>query len=312
MALPLDYMESGFEENFSLYVDLIQRSKSDLVEIVESKVLTFSQRIAAGQILALTGDPRINLLSPTLIEIPASEVRLGLEESDLEDITQLYLNDGVMNEWIRKECPSYSTSLKKFRIAKYCVTNMEYLAFLKDSSWGRYPSSWIFGCYFPHLANHPVYTIDPIDAEAYVAWLSRKTGRNFRLPTEAEWEYAAGGSMRFEFPWGNEYLKDHANTVEAGLLTSTPVGCFPKGASPFGLLDMAGNVEEYVQDDYMPYPGGETISDDLAATYETPYRVARGGSFTRFRDLARCKRRHGKYSSSLYIMGFRLVEDLGS
>ncbi|MBF3728094.1 SUMF1/EgtB/PvdO family nonheme iron enzyme, partial [Burkholderia pseudomallei] len=64
---------------------------------------------------------------------------------------------------------------------------------------------------------------------------------------------------------------------------------------------------EYVADDYRPYPGGEAIADDLAVT-QGGYRIARGGSFTRFGDLARCARRHGRYQRDIYAMGFRLVE----
>ncbi|WP_245533992.1 formylglycine-generating enzyme family protein [Effusibacillus pohliae] len=154
-----------------------------------------------------------------------------------------------------------------------------------------------------------MYTISAKTADAYIRWLSRRTGRKFRLPSEYEWEYAAAGPERLEFPWGNEFLDDHANTVESGLLISTPVGIFPKGYSRFGVADMAGNVEEYVADNYGPYPGGKTVEDDLSHS-QGAYRVARGGSFTRLRDLARCKRRHGRFPRDIYAVGFRLAEDV--
>ena len=70
---------------------------------------------------------------------------------------------------------------------------------------------------------------------------------------------------------------------------------------------MAGNVEEYVSNDYQPYSGGRNIADDLAVT-QGAYRIARGGSFSRFGDLARCARRHGRYQRDIYAMGFRLVQ----
>ena len=73
---------------------------------------------------------------------------------------------------------------------------------------------------------------------------------------------------------------------------------------------MAGNVEEYVADLYRPYPGGEPVADHLVEIHGA-YRVARGGGFSRFRDLARTRRRHGHNPrSATYAMGFRLVEDL--
>lgn len=158
-----------------------------------------------------------------------------------------------------------------------------------------------------YAANRPVYTVSAAAAEAYASWMSAKTGRSFRLPSEAEWELAPAGPEGREFPWGDVFEPHRTNTREAGLLTSTPVGMFPGGATPSGIQDMAGNVEEYVADDYVPYPGGPIVRDDLVEAVGC-YRVARGGSFTRFRDLARCRRRHGRYPRPIYVMGFRLAE----
>ena len=100
----------------------------------------------------------------------------------------------------------------------------------------------------------------------------------------------------------------NTNTAEAGPLTTTPVGMYSEGVSPFGAYDLAGNVEEYVLDDYRPYPGGTAIDDDLSATVGSVYRVARGGSFARHGDLARCTRRHGWFPTPHYAVGFRLAE----
>ncbi len=113
------------------------------------------------------------------------------------------------------------------------------------------------------------------------------------------------------YPWGDRFEADRANTVESGILATTPVGVFPGGRSPCGALDMAGNVEEYVADDYAAYPGGVHVGDDLHAE-EGAYRVARGGSFARYRDLARCQRRHGWYWRPVYVMGVRLAETIAS
>ena len=83
---------------------------------------------------------------------------------------------------------------------------------------------------------------------------------------------------------------------------------FAAGNSPFGVADLAGNVEEYVADDYAPYPGGSVVDDHLQQIHGR-YRVARGGCFARFRDLARTRRRHGHNPRSpAYAMGFRLAE----
>ena len=102
-------------------------------------------------------------------------------------------------------------------------------------------------------------------------------------------------------------LQDRGNTVEAGPLDTTPIGIYPAGSSPFGVQDMAGNIEEFVANDYHPYPRGVPVEDDLSRAHGS-YRVARGGSFTRFGDLARCSRRHGFYGRAYYAIGFRLAE----
>jgi formylglycine-generating enzyme required for sulfatase activity len=307
MALGSSYTVTGLENLEESYRELANLNIKQLVLIAESQRGEFHERYAAGQLLGLFGDPRIKVFDPAMIQIPSARVNLGLDSCAVGPVTEKYRQDGVREEWIRKECPRYQVDLPSYRIGKYLVTHQEYFEFLKDSGYSRFPSTWQYGVYPRHLANHPVYSIEASDADAYVWWLKDRTGRSFRLPTEAEWEYAAAGPYGLEFPWGQDFLKDRANTVESGILHSTPVGIFPRGSSPFGLLDMGGNVEEFVADDYAPYPGGVWIGDDLLRS-EGHYRIARGGSFTRFRDLARCKRRHGKYASDLYVMGFRLAE----
>jgi formylglycine-generating enzyme required for sulfatase activity len=146
------------------------------------------------------------------------------------------------------------------------------------------------------------------DADAYLAWLSEVTGTAHRLPTEAEWEHAAKGFAGQEYPWGAEFDESAANTRETGVHTTTPVGAFPAGDSPFGLSDMAGNVEEYVSGEYAPYPGGRRVEDHLTESLGD-YRITRGGSFARYGDLCRCRRRHGSFPSPLYPAGFRVAAD---
>ena len=83
------------------------------------------------------------------------------------------------------------------------------------------------------------------DARAYAIWLSTFTGQRWRLPTEAEWEKAARGTDGRRFPWGNKFDPTRANSADKGPFDTVPVGTFPKGASPFGLLDPAGQVFEW-------------------------------------------------------------------
>lgn len=309
MALPDYSLASGLDNLTSIYEQLRYSSIQHLVTIIETRQIQFKFRFVAGQLLGLLGDPRITQFDPQMITIPEANVELGLRLEDVEKVHTRYKHYGVIKPWIEKETPRHNVHLNAFALSKYCVTNVEYLQFLQDSAYSSLPDSWKFGVFPNDKANHPVYSVDPEDAQAYIEWLNKQTQRHFRLPAEAEWEYAAAGPDGLEFPWGNEYLPDHCNTLESGILQSTPVGLFPNGVSPFGLLDMAGNVEEYVSDTYRPYPGSQLVKDDLSKTREN-YRIARGGSHSRFRDLARTRRRHGRYNSDLYVMGFRLAESM--
>lgn len=283
-------------------------SPASLARTAEDAREPLARRLAAGALLALVGDPRLNALAPALVDVPAARVMLGLDAGRVRDVAASLEDCGVLEDWIAKEAPAHEVAFSAYRLGKYPVTNVEYRAFLRATGYPELPTSWTFGRYPLERANHPVFTVSPAAADAYAAWLRLETGRPFRLPTEAEWEHAAAGPAGLDYPWGDEFLLDRANTVECGLLTSTPVGVFPAGRSPFGALDMAGNVEEYVADDYRPYAGAAAVDDDLRRT-RGEYRVARGGSFTRYHDLARTRRRHGWYARSIYVMGFRIAED---
>ncbi|HEX3786590.1 MAG TPA: SUMF1/EgtB/PvdO family nonheme iron enzyme [Pseudonocardiaceae bacterium] len=307
MGLPDHLVERITPDTFARHSDLLGRPAEPLVAVLGDRTAPVSRRYVAGSMLAMIGDPRIDPATPAMVTLPAAVVEIGLPPDEVDEVVARWRHAGVRRDWITKECPAHSVPLAEFRIARWPVTNLEYREFLADTGHDGFPSSWRFGGY-PHLrANHPVWTVRPSDAERYAHWLSARTGRSFRLPTEAEWEYAAHGGSTAVYPWGAEFDPQAANTVEAGPLTTTPVGMYPAGRSVAGVDDLAGNVEEFVADDYRPYPGGAAVADDLTAGGDS-YRVARGGSFTRFGDLARCRRRHGWFDRAIYAIGFRLAE----
>ena len=309
MGLPDVLADRLGPDALSRHADLLQCEPVDLIALVESHAAPMNRRFAAGTLLAYRGDPRIQPLEPQMIRLPGARATLGLDPAQLDCVVARWRHAGVVDEWIRKECPRYHVDLAPFAIARFPVTNQEFRFFLEETGSGLLPSAWTLGTYPVHLANHPVWTITPEAADAYAAWLALRTGRAFRLPTEAEWEYAASGGEAREFPWGNEFESNRTNTVETGPLCTTPVGMYPLGRTASGIDDLAGNVEEYVADNYKPYPGGEMIHDDLRLTHGD-YRVARGGSFARYGDLARCRRRHGWFRSPIYAMGMRLAESM--
>ncbi len=283
---------------------------AELLAKIEAADTELAEKIVAANVLALIGDPRIQTLKPEMVTITGGLVSLGLPETAVADVLARFDKLGLNEDWIRKECPQHQVKLASYRIGKYPVTNQEYRDFLLDSHYSEMPSSWAFRRYPIERANHPVYTLSAQACDAYAQWLATQTGRQFRLPTEAEWEFAAAGPERLEFPWGSEFDVNLTNCCETGLFNSTAVGLFTGGQSCFGVYDLAGNVEEYVSDDYLPYPGGPIIDDHLSQIHGA-YRVARGGSFARFRDLARTRRRHGHNPrSTTYAMGFRLAESI--
>ncbi|MFH8386361.1 formylglycine-generating enzyme family protein [Kitasatospora sp. NPDC018058] len=308
MGLPEGYVEPRAErlECFDLVGEC---DTARLAATAEDASLTLEHRLAAGTVLALTGDPRIRWDDPAMVDVPAGRALIGTPDGEVDELHRDAEQFGVQRSWVQKECPRHPVELAGFRIAVYPVTNAEYAVFLKSTGHNELPSNWSYGRFAPSAANHPVHTVTADSADAYAAWLSRHTGRRFRLPTEQEWEYAAGGPEGPRYPWGGTWHTEAANTLESGLLMTSPVGVYPQGRSWCGALDMAGNVEEYTSSTYRPYPGGQLVEDDLYKRMGE-YRIARGGAFNRFRDLARCQRRHGPYPRSLYAMGFRLAEDV--
>lgn len=205
--------------------------------------------------------------------------------------------------WLQKEHPKTTVVVEGFHISRFPVTNGEYVRFL-EAAGGPPPESIASG----EPDDHPVWGVDCSDAERFCGWYGRNAHRPCRLPTEAEWEYAAQGPSGREYPFGDEFDPSRCNTIESGIGTTTPVDRYPHGASEWGVYDLAGNVEEWTADLYRPYPGGRFVDDDLSDAAGGTYRVLRGGSFARGGDLARCARRHGPYPGPDYrYRGFRVV-----
>jgi formylglycine-generating enzyme required for sulfatase activity len=142
-------------------------------------------------------------------------------------------------------------------------------------------------------------------ALAFCAWLAERWGVPVGLPSEDQWERAARGDDDREYPWGDEFDPTRANLAEAGVGALTPVGSFPGGASPFGVLDLAGNADEWTSSPYAPYPGADA---DVPADeqWAVDPHVTRGGGYAQHRDLARCARRHALYPPH-DTAGFRVV-----
>jgi iron(II)-dependent oxidoreductase len=119
------------------------------------------------------------------------------------------------------------------------------------------------------------------ESSAYAFWLSKKTGKKYRLPTEAEWEKAARGPDGREYPWGNKFDKNKCNCLEMELGRTSPVGIFLEGKSPYGCFDMAGNVWEWCSDWYEKKYYEKSPDKNPIGPKDGGDRVLRGGCWVR-------------------------------
>jgi len=198
------------------------------------------------------------------------------------------------------ELPGGLVEVPAFEISASPVTNAGYATFVRETG-HRPPLHWPDGEPPPGTAAHPVTWVDVDDATAYCAW------HGVRLPTEAEWEKAARGQDARTYPWGDDPPDDgravfgHAD-METG---PSPVGSSPDGASPYGLLDLAGNVWEWVSSAYAPYPYDAGDGREQAPTAE---RALRGGSYASPPVHLRCAARSRSFPGRLAPhIGFRIA-----
>ncbi|MDH4228871.1 MAG: formylglycine-generating enzyme family protein [Nitrospirota bacterium] len=200
---------------------------------------------------------------PEMIKIPAGPFLMGSNKEDTEGRAQEF---GSMKPWYLDEHPQQKVVLPGFLIDRTEVTVAAYALFLHATG-SPLPNAWQGEG--PDQRDRPVTGVNWFQADAYCTWLGK------RLPTEAEWEKAARGTDGREFPWGNEFDPMRGNTGATRLGSVMPVGHFPEGASPYGVLDMVGNVWEWTGSWYLPYPGSDYRSDDFGEKY----RVIRGGGW---------------------------------
>jgi formylglycine-generating enzyme required for sulfatase activity len=191
------------------------------------------------------------------------------------------------------ESPEHQVFLNDFWIDRLEVTNADYRECVAEGKCSEPTDLRFFSD--PTFASHPAVYVTWFQAEAYCTW------RGKRLPSEAEWEKAARGTDARAFPWGDDSRPDLLN---AGGSTSgtRAVGSYPHGASPYGALDMAGNVWEWVDDWYEAYPGSSYQSD----LFGEKYKVVRGGSWNHPIQDARAFHRDIAFPSrALAVVGFR-------
>jgi formylglycine-generating enzyme required for sulfatase activity len=266
---------------------------------------------------------------PELVSIAAGSFSMGSSPGDQADRPE--------------EKPAHKVTIKPFALMTKEVTRDEYAAFVKatnhevgggcfqaDGGDGKWDDNGDF--MKPGIAqqgNHPVVCVSDHDAEEFAAWLSEKTGKPYRLPTEAEWEYAARAGKKTSYPWGNDVGNDGCKSMNAmdnsghkkypindimacddKFVTTAPVGSFP--ANAFGVYDMLGNVWEVTSDCWHDdYKGAPTDGSSWEEDGGCAKHPMRGGSWLEnpwdSRYSSRWAAETDDHNTSV---GFRLARDL--
>jgi len=201
--------------------------------------------------------------------------------------------------------PVHSVRLGPFEISRFPVTNAEDARYVAEQQ-VRPPQHWTDGKIPDGLERHPVVRVTWDQARDYCTWLTTIREATVTLPTEAQWEYAAAGSRGARYPWGDDDpTEKHAN-FDMTVGTTTPVGSYPKGATPEGVHDLAGNVWEWCSDWHGSYDAAEQT--DPRGPQTGNGRVLRGGAFRSDPDALRCAYRVGNLPEYAYYgIGFRCV-----
>jgi formylglycine-generating enzyme required for sulfatase activity len=237
-----------------------------------------------------------------MILIPAGEFLMG--------------SDPQQDEYAdNHEQPQHCLYLPDCYLAKTPVTKAEYRAFVLATG-HEAPYGWTDRAPPGGEGDHPVVNVTWYGAMAYCQWLSEATGRDYGLPSEAEWEKGARGADGRIYPWGNCRVTRRGNSAESGLIKTTSVQAYARGASPYGVLDLAGNVREWTRslwgqsakEPSYRFPCKPTGGRENLDAGQEVERVLRGGSFDATFGGTRCA--HRLWSPPLIrarFIGFRVV-----
>lgn len=288
--------------------------RSFLFDEIEIKDLPVVFRANLGIIYSALTDNRLDVLLkiPLTVPVPGGKYTIG------------YYDDGFKFKSVdslRKE-GKFSIDVSDFYIGKYPITNYQFSFFISDngyhdqSLWTEEGWEWknSLGIHEPVYWNEPLWN-DPscpvvgiswYEAVAYCQWLTRCTGRNYRLPTEVEWEVSARGTRESDWPWGDDPRQVKCNTVESGIGRTTIVGLFFEDQSEFGINDLAGNVWEWCGSIYLDYPYRD--DDGREELRRSGPRCLRGGSWLNDIDHAHSANRDRYHPGERnYDLGFRVV-----
>ena len=337
-------------ERSELGNDLLPRVQNRLIQLIEQNHLAPRERAEAGDTLAKLGDSRPGVIpvfswaqglevgnSILFCKISTGKFLMGnTEETD-------FISDD-------NERPQIEYDIKHdFFISRYPITNAQFDLFVNDPN-GYTNENWYtkegkewyrelrptrppkHGGVFD-LPNHPVVRVTWHESVAFTHWLTNKlrnedptlkiwtegeiyefsvdfTRWELRLPSEAEWEKAARGANGHRYPWGDDFQPEKVNCQNT-IGSTSAVGCFPSGQSPYGLLDMSGNVWEWCNTQWTEKGYKSYSKNENNEVQGEARRVVRGGSFGGSEKLVRCAFRHWFYQNNRsHDLGFRVVVSL--
>jgi len=276
-------------------------------------------------------------LSPTdganYVYVPKSKFFMGSSDEQIDYALDMCVRLICPRSDFAKEQPQKEIYLDNFWIMQTEVTVEQYGRFMESDGymnedyWSEEGWSWksgplgrigIMGKTQPgdwakagwNEPQQPVISVTWFEAEAYANWLSSESGLVYKLPTEAQWEKAARGTEAFIFPWGSIWDTEKANSKLKmdGYEQTAPVGSFPAGASPYGALDMAGNVLEWTSDRYDENYYERIDSRGRVNEQGTKLRTVRGGAWNGGLSTMRTTYRYGfAQKTRSNTVGFRLV-----
>ena len=256
-------------------------------------------------------------VAPDLVLIPTGRFQMGSPEHERKKAMEA----GSQQSWVERETPQHWVGIEKpIAMGRFPITVAQWRDFVSATGW-QAPAefNWAEPGY-RQGEDHPVVGVSWHDAIAYAAWLSAMTGQRYRLPSEAEWEYACRAGTRSAFSFGDSISTDLANYDGNYSYNDSPKGVYRKGTTPvhefapnqWGLYDMHGNVWEWVKDVvHDNYEGAPNTGRAWEDGGDPARRILRGGSWLYNPRYLRSSLRNGfSAARSNGIIGFRVAREL--
>ncbi|NDJ54987.1 MAG: SUMF1/EgtB/PvdO family nonheme iron enzyme [Chloroflexi bacterium] len=286
--------KSNAEHDHEVGAEVVPRLIDQLATLVDAGKLAPAERASAADVLGQLGDPRRGVCSSTPDMLP--------------------IEGGVLS------FGGHRVRVAPFKLARYPITNAQFRRFMEDGYhndrfWTAAGIAWRLKARqrggsvdYPGFgtANRPVVGLSWFEALAFTRWMAYATGQPYRLPTEVEWQCAAGGLENRKYPWGERTPTHACNERDTGIGQTVAVGIFPRDRTPEGVADLGGNIWEWTSSRALAYP--YRADDGRESDEGNAARIARGGSYNSERSDLQCAVRHAVDPvAQVPMIGFRLA-----